>query len=194
MPKQPAGMITGKVVNKRVFETLVSRAASINAKMASERGNIGTLMKDAEETHGVHRGAFKLALKLDRMEDLKMKDFLRSFDLYREYLKLDTRGTSDLLENEGDEAEGDAEGEHPDPDAADADTADEWDASAPAGTGNDDEALAPGVVKVGGEVVKLGPKLRGGKTEPDGTTADPEEMGRRLAGNPLDDLTGGRRH
>lgn len=191
MPKQPAGMITGKVVNKKVFETLVSRAASFNSKMATTRGEMGTLMKDAEETHGVHRGAFKLALKLNGMEDLKMKDFLRSFDIYREYLKLDTRGTSDLLENEGDEAEGDDIGGS---DAADADPADEWDASAPAATENDDEALAPGVVKVAGEVVKLGPKPRGGKTEADGTTTDPEEMGRRLAGNPLDDLTGGRRH
>lgn len=191
MPKQPAGMITGKVVNKKVFETLVSRAASINSKMATQRGEIGTLMKDAEETHGVHRGAFKLALKLNGMEDLKMKDFLRSFDIYREYLKLDTRGTSDLLENEGDEAEGDDVGGS---DATETDPVDEWDASAPSATENDDEALVPGVVKVGGDVVKLGPKLRGGKTEPDGTTTDPEEMGRRLAGNPLDDLTGGRRH
>lgn len=191
MPKQPAGMITGKVVNKKVFETLVSRAASYNSKMATTRGDLGTLMKDAEETHGVHRGAFKLALKLDGMEDLKMKDFLRSFDLYREYLKLDTRGTADMLENEGDEAEGDDVGGS---DATDADAADEWEASAPAAPENDDEALAPGVVKVGGEVVKLGPKLRGGKTELYGTTTDPEEMGRRLAGNPLDDLTGERRH
>lgn len=192
MPKQPAGMITGKVVNKKVFETLVSRAASINSKMATQRGEIGTLMKDAEETHGVHRGAFKLALKLNGMEDLKMKDFLRSFDIYREYLKLDTRGTSDMLENDGDEAEeGDDVGGS---DATETDPADEWDASAPPATENDDEALAPGVVKVGVEVVKLGPKLRRGKTEADGTTTDPEDMGRRLAGNPLDDLTGGRRH
>jgi hypothetical protein len=193
MPKQPAGMITGKVVNKKVFETLVSRAASMQSKAATARGEIGSLMKDAEETHGVHRGAFKLALKLDGMEDLKMKDFLRSFDLYREYLKLDTRGTSDMLENEGEEAEGgddhhdDGEG-----DAPDADTAGEWDASAPAAD-SDDEVLAPGVVKVGGDVVKLGPKPRRGSTAPDGSTTDPEEMGRRLAGNPLDDLTG-RRH
>lgn len=191
MPKQPAGMITGKVVNKKVFETLVSRAASMQSKAATARGEIGSLMKDAEETHGVHRGAFKLALKLDGMEDLKAKDFLRSFDLYREYLKLDERGTSDMLENDAGDDEGDADGEEGDADAPDADTADEWDASAPAAD-SDDEALAPGVVKVGGEVVKLGPKRRG-STAPDGSTTDPEEMGRRLAGNPLDDLTG-RRH
>lgn len=192
MPKQPAGMITGKIVNHKVFETLVSRAASFNSKMATTRGEMGALMKDAEETHGVHRGAFKLALKLNGMEDLKMKDFLRSFDIYREYLKLDTRGTSDMLENEGDEAEEGGDDHHDDGEAGTSD--EEWQASAPPATENDDEALAPGVVKVGGEVVKLGPKLRAGKTEPDGTTTDPQEMGRRLAGDPLDELTGGRRH
>lgn len=192
MPKQPAGMITGKVVNKKVFETLVSRAASHNSKMATTRGEMGTLMKDAEETHGVHRGAFKLALKLDGMEDLKAKDFLRSFDLYREYLKLDERGTSDMLENDAGDGDDHHDDGEADADSPDADTADEWDASAPAAD-SDDEVLAPGVVKVGGEVVKLGPKPRRGSTAPDGSTTDPEEMGRRLAGNPLDDLTG-RRH
>ncbi|WP_428029785.1 hypothetical protein [Ancylobacter sp.] len=195
MPKQPDSMVTGRVVNKKVFDTLVSRVGAMNSKMATQRGEIGSFIKDAEETHGIHRGAFKLVLKLDGMEDLKAKDFLRSFDLYREYLKLDQRGTSDLLENDAGDDEGDDVG---DADATDADAADEWDASAPAAA-SDDEVLAPGTVRVGGEVVKLGPKPRerrlmeAAAKMDDGSTTDPEEMGRRLAGNPLDDLTG-RRH
>lgn len=198
MAKQPKTMITGKVVNQKVFDTLISRAASMNSKMAETRGELGSFIKDAEETHGIHRGAFKLALKLHNMEDLKMKDFLRGFDLYREYLKLDTRAAQDLLANDGEE-DGDDDLEQDDAGASD----EEWDASAP-DDGDDevdgddaDEALAPGLVKVGGEVVKLGPKPRAAKTEPDGSTTDPEEMGRRLSGaepNALDDLTSGRRH
>ncbi len=199
MPKQPTGMITGKVVNKKVFDTLVSRVSTMNSKMSETRGELGSFIKDAEETHGIHRGAFKLAVKLHNMEDLKMKDFLRGFDLYREYLKLDTRAAQDLLANDGEE-EGDDEGEQDEAGAAD----EEWDASAPDDDGGDeadgeyvDEALVPGLVKVGGEVVKLGPKPRAAKTAPDGSTTDPEEMGRRLSGaepNALDDLTSGRRH
>lgn len=183
MAKQPKKMITGKVVSPKVFETLVSRVGSMNSKMATTRGELGSFVKDAEETHGIHRGAFKLAVKLHGMDDLKMKDFLRGFDLYREYLKLDTRGNSDLLEDgDGDDAEG-GTGETSD---------DEWDASAPEqdegeakeGDGEySDEAVRPGVVKVQGQTVSLGDfKRQLDENNAKGQPAKP---------NPLDDLTAG---
>ncbi|MGA0564150.1 hypothetical protein ACO2RV_17025 [Ancylobacter sp. VNQ12] len=184
-------MIAGKVVNKKVFDTLVSRVSTMNSKMSETRGELGSFIKDAEETHGIHRAAFKLACKLNAMDDLKMKDFLRGFDLYREYLKLDTRANSDLLEDD-EESEEEAAGEAGTDDA-------EWEASAPDGDepegDSENEAIAPGVVKVGGQTVNLGERRRqmeaAKATAGDGSTTDPEEMGRRPAGNPLDDLTAG---
>ena len=56
--------------------------------MDEARGELGAAVKDAEETHGINRKAFKLAMSLSRMDESKRSDFLRSLDDYRAKLEL----------------------------------------------------------------------------------------------------------
>lgn len=87
-----------KLPNAEVFKTCVSRAAAIAAEMAESRGELGAFVKDAEETHNIHRKAFKLFLQLERMDQTKLAEFLRHFDHYRHLGKLDDKAGIDLFE------------------------------------------------------------------------------------------------
>ena len=60
-------------------------------EMDTQRGHIGALIKDGEETHGLHRAAFKLAVKLRNESSEKRADFLRAFDYYRKVLNFDAQ-------------------------------------------------------------------------------------------------------
>jgi hypothetical protein len=82
---------TGTMTSKEVLQTLFSRADSHKAEMDSARGEMGAFIKDAEETHGIHRKAFKLALSCRRMESEQLSAFLRAFDLYRDVLNFDAQ-------------------------------------------------------------------------------------------------------
>ena len=66
-------------------------------EMDEARGEIGALLKDAESTHGLHRAAFKQAVKLKNSAPEKCADFLRAFDSYRHILGLDDQ--VDLFED-----------------------------------------------------------------------------------------------
>lgn len=73
----------GKIgVHHEVLKTLISRCDGMKADMDEARGELGALIKDAEETHGINRKAFKLALQCNRMEVDKRADFIRSFRDY----------------------------------------------------------------------------------------------------------------
>lgn len=106
-------------IHPEVLKSLVSKCDGMKADMDEARGELGAAIKDAEETHGVHRRAFKMVLGLKRMESAARSDFLRAFDDYR--TKLDLNDQPDMFaEAEGDEAARRAKVEA---DAAAADTA-----------------------------------------------------------------------
>ncbi len=83
-----------------VLRALVNKCDGMKADMDEARGELGAAVKDAEEVHGINRKAFKLCMSLQRMEETKRDDFLRSFDDYR--AKLELNPDPDLFE-EGDE-------------------------------------------------------------------------------------------
>ncbi|MER2263525.1 hypothetical protein [Methylobacterium oxalidis] len=90
-------------IHPEVLKGLISKCDGMRADMDEARGELGAAIKDAEETHGVHRKAFKLVLSLKRMEGAARADFFRALDDYRE--KLDLNPQKDLFEEaEGDEA------------------------------------------------------------------------------------------
>ncbi|WP_132254712.1 hypothetical protein [Methylobacterium segetis] len=90
-------------IHSEVLKSLISKCDEMRADMDEARGTLGAAIKDAEDTHGVHRKAFKLVLSLKRMEDAARADFLRALDDYRE--KLDLNPQKDLFDeaDEGDE-------------------------------------------------------------------------------------------
>jgi len=87
-------------IHPEVLKSLISKCDGMKADMDEARGELGAAIKDAEETHGVHRKAFKQVLALKRMESAARSDFLRAFDDYRE--KLDLNDQPDMFD-EGDE-------------------------------------------------------------------------------------------
>lgn len=86
-------------IHPEVLKSLISKCDEMRADMDAARGELGAAIKDAEETHGVHRKAFKLVLSLKRMEDAARADFLRALDDYR--AKLDLNPQKDLFEEAG---------------------------------------------------------------------------------------------
>ncbi|ACL58479.1 hypothetical protein [Methylobacterium nodulans] len=91
-----AGGKTG--VHHEVLKTLISRCDGLKSDMDESRGELGALIKDAEETHGINRKAFKLALQCNRMEPDKRADFIRSF---RDYCnKLGFNAQLDMFEDD----------------------------------------------------------------------------------------------
>lgn len=77
------------------FVSHVKEMAALKAKSAEVRGKIGAAVKNAEEDHGIHRGASALWIKLDRMEDEARDAFLKAFDDMRTALGYATQ--SDLF-------------------------------------------------------------------------------------------------
>ena len=76
-------------IHPEVLRSLIKKCDAIKGEMDETRGELGAAVKDAEEAHGVHRRAFKLALSLNRMEEAARSDFLRALDDYRGKLGFD---------------------------------------------------------------------------------------------------------
>lgn len=61
------------------------------AEMDEIRGDMGAMVKNAENDHNIHRGAFKQAMKLKNMDETKRAEFLAHLDHYREVFDLDAQ-------------------------------------------------------------------------------------------------------
>lgn len=96
-------------INPTVLQALISKCETIKTKMDGQRGELGAAVKNAEDAHGVHRKAFKLALTVKNMDESARADFLRAFDDYRDKLGFNDQG--DMFAD-------DKTGEKGDPDAA----------------------------------------------------------------------------
>lgn len=96
-------------VHAEVLKSLASSIGAMKADMDEARGEMGSAIKNAEEAHGVHRQAFKLALRLRNMEDAPRADFLRSLNDYIAKLGLDAQ--ADLFDEDRDDADEDGDDE-----------------------------------------------------------------------------------
>ena len=83
-------------VNKRLFARFARDIQKAHGTSAEASMEVARLYREAANNAGVHRGAFKLALKLQRQDPAKVADFLRAFDTYRGLLGIDAQG--DMLE------------------------------------------------------------------------------------------------
>ena len=78
-----------RVIAQKPFRKLVQSFGHRKAKIQSLSGELGETIKTAVDTQNLHRGAFALIARLDRMDEMKRNDFLRSLDLYRDYMETD---------------------------------------------------------------------------------------------------------
>ncbi|MFE1598211.1 hypothetical protein [Methylobacterium sp. ID0610] len=86
-----------KGIHPEVLKSLVGKCQGIKADLDEARGELGSAIKDAEETHGINRPAFKLAMKLQGMETDKRRDFMRSLADYCDKLGLNDQ--ADMFED-----------------------------------------------------------------------------------------------
>ncbi len=89
------------------FKETLASYNTMKSDMDSARGEMGSLLKNAEDQHQLHRKAFKDVQKLEKMDAAKRADYLRAFNAYLKYLGLDAQ--PDMF----DEAAKEAEAEEP---------------------------------------------------------------------------------
>lgn len=96
---------TEKVVSVSVFKALIQLADQVKKRVQSANGELGERIKNAVDDGGLHAGAFKAIAKLNRADVMKRNDFLRSFDIYREYAEkhLWASDTIDMFDDKGGE-------------------------------------------------------------------------------------------
>lgn len=63
----------------------------LKGEMDERRGELGSVIKNAENDHGINRKAFKLCMSLMKMDETKLESFLAHFDHYRDQFKLDAQ-------------------------------------------------------------------------------------------------------
>jgi hypothetical protein len=100
---------------KKQVVALIKAANTAKTRVASINGEIGERLKHAKENANLHLPAFKLIAKLVDMDEEKRDEFLRAFDLYRDYAKEENlfgeEHVGDLVEDAEREAEADGEAE-----------------------------------------------------------------------------------
>ena len=94
LPQREDGSIDLAKLNE-----IVGDYENLKQDMDDTRSQMGHLLKDGEDTYGLHRAAFKLAVKIKNESVEKRADFLRAFDLYRRLLVLDDQ--PDMLQGSG---------------------------------------------------------------------------------------------
>ena len=67
------------------------RFEAIKSEMDELRGDMGSLVKNADNDSNIHKKAFKLVMQALRMSDDKRSAFLAHFDKYREDFELDSQ-------------------------------------------------------------------------------------------------------
>jgi hypothetical protein len=92
----PAARTSHKAITESEFEKLLKKCSTMQANMDTDRASLGGLISDAVENKHLHKGAFGIFRRLDKMDDYKRAELLFHLDLYRERRKWDT---SDMFED-----------------------------------------------------------------------------------------------
>ena len=91
-----------KVISERELAALIKKCKTAQAGMDSERATLGSYISDAVENKHLHKGAFGVFRRLEKMDPVKRAEMLFHMDIYRERAKWDT---SDLFERDNEAAE-----------------------------------------------------------------------------------------
>jgi hypothetical protein len=85
-----------RLPNGETVTALMRQYRTCKGEMDKHRAELGPLIKNAENDHGVHPKAFKLVEQLQRMDATRMSAFLAHFDHYRQICGLDAQEELDL--------------------------------------------------------------------------------------------------
>lgn len=92
----------GPTLRPETFKSLITQAEAMRGDANEANGEYAKFIGDAERTHGAHRKVFQVMLQLRKQgtnEPSKLADYLRAFDTYRAWLKLDDLAGNDLFED-----------------------------------------------------------------------------------------------
>ena len=93
---------TIKAIAPREFDKLHKAVRTAEAGIASERGTIGGLISAACADKHLHKGAYGIYRRLDKMDSYKLAELLFHLDTYRKRAKWDE---SDLFRGNDEAAE-----------------------------------------------------------------------------------------
>lgn len=85
------------MIDEKQLHKLAREYGGMKGKMDETRGEMGSWFKNAENDHGLNRAAFKLAMKLRDMDDLKREAFLIDLDHYLDAFNL--RAQTSLIQS-----------------------------------------------------------------------------------------------
>ncbi len=91
-----------KVISERDLTALIRKCKTAQAGMDSERATLGSYISDAIENKHLHKGAFGVFRRLEKMDSVKRAELLFHWDIYRERAKWDT---TDLFPDRDEAAE-----------------------------------------------------------------------------------------
>lgn len=94
--KKAKAAASDKVIGRDSFVSLVRFMAGKQGKIDELAGQMGGEIAKAVETKNLHKGAFALARRLDKMDAAKLRLMLLHFDRYREHLQLDKRAAEQV--------------------------------------------------------------------------------------------------
>ena len=93
---------TGEVPKASVVKAVAEKYGTLKAQMDTKRGEIGALIKAAEEEKNIHRGAFRKACAYAKMDQAKFEDEWRHLTSY--LLAMGKIPQGDLFKDAGDES------------------------------------------------------------------------------------------
>lgn len=93
---------TIKTITEKDFAALLKKVKAAQGSMDTDRASIGGYISDAVENKHLHKGAFGIFRRMDKMDAYKRAELLFHLDVYRDRAKWDT---TDLFEREDEAAE-----------------------------------------------------------------------------------------
>lgn len=96
---------TVKAITPGEFKTLNTKVKAAERVMSEERASLGGIISDAVEHKHLHKTAYAVWRKFNRMSDVKRAEALFHFDVYRE--RSDWNAQPDMMPDRGGQAEDD---------------------------------------------------------------------------------------
>jgi uncharacterized protein (UPF0335 family) len=83
-------------VPSNVYTNMIQEAERYKGQCEASNEDMTEFLKSVKDL-GIHMATFKLALRLRKMDDRELGDWLYGFDMARAYLKLDGATTQDMF-------------------------------------------------------------------------------------------------
>lgn len=88
-------------IDPKALKALLLRVSSVKAELSEIQSDLTKDVNEAAVTRGLHRGAFALCARLNRMKPDKRLAFVRALQSYIEILNLDVSPQTEIFEDEG---------------------------------------------------------------------------------------------